>query len=299
MNTFTATVCESSVAELGESPNWDVAHGELTWVDILAGRLYRGRVASNGVELIGTLDADCHLGAAVPAINGGWVLAAGNGFALLQEDGSMATLGQPEAGTPVPTRMNDGACDRQGRFWAGSMAYDNSPGAGCLYRLDRDFSIHRMITGTTISNGIAWSGDDRTMWFVDSGERTIDAFDYELGTGRISGRRTIVRIDPADGVPDGLAVDEDDCLWVALWDGSEVRRYDRSGKLLASVRVRVSRPTSCCFGGGDLSTLFITTACTGLSEQQLEGEPDAGRLFRTAPGVRGVPTACFEGNAEG
>ncbi len=295
---LSAARCCEAIAELGEGPVWDPARHELSWVDILAGRLYRARVEADRLDLVAVLDVGCHLGAAVPAAGRGWVIAAGTGFALMGEDGTLSWVLRPEAGRGSEMRMNDGACDAAGRFWAGSMAYDNRPGAGSLYCLSPDLSVRRVLGGITVSNGIGWSADNRTMWFVDSGAGTVDAFDYDLETGAIGGRRTLIEIDPDDGVPDGLAVDEHDCIWVAIWDGGQIRRFSPKGRLLGVVDVPTSRPTSCCFGGHDLSTLFITTAREGLTPEQLASEPDAGRIFSVKPGIRGRPTAAFGGSID-
>jgi sugar lactone lactonase YvrE len=225
-------------------------------------------------------------------MDGGWIVAAGPGFARLDAGGSLTWLAEPEAGRPE-LRMNDGACDPRGRFWAGSMAYAETPGAGTLYRLDSDGTTTPMVPGTTISNGLGWSADGATLWFADSGEGTVDAFDFDARSGTLSGRRTVITVDPDDGVPDGLTVDADDHVWVAIWDGGQVRRHAPDGELVARVRVPVSRPTSCCFGGADLDTLFISTARKGLTADELRKQPEAGRLFRVDTGVRGVVQPRF------
>ena len=187
------------------------------------------------------------------------MLAAGPGFLFVDDDGSVRELAQPEAGR-TDVRMNDGACDPQGRFWAGTMAYDESPGAGALYRLELDGSCTTVLTGLTISNGIGWSPDGSTMYLNDSGTGCVDAFRFDGATGAISDRRTLVRSDQPGVVPDGLTVDEEGGIWVALWGGGAVNRYAPDGSLLASVELPVERPTSCAFGGPDRATLFITTA---------------------------------------
>jgi sugar lactone lactonase YvrE len=177
-------------------------------------------------------------------------------------------------------RMNDGACDPQGRFWAGTMAHDESPGAGVLYRLELDGRCTTVLAGLTISNGIGWSPDGTAMYLSDSGTGTIERFDFDGATGDIVGRRVIVEISEPGVAPDGLTVDAEGGIWVALWDGGAVRRYTSEGSLLATVPVPVDRPTSCAFGGPDLTTLFITTARHGLDETALARQPDAGRVFR-------------------
>jgi sugar lactone lactonase YvrE len=291
-----AVVCSDIIAEHGEGPVWDSRGDELLWVDVGAGRLHRGRPEPGGVRHLGTLEIGVALGAVSPAHNGGWILAAGLGFASADRDGRLTWLAEPEAGRPE-LRMNDGACDPLGRFWAGSMAYAETPGAGTLYRLDPDGSVHPMVRGTTISNGLGWSHDGTTLWYSDSGMGSVDTFDFDVAEGTVTHRRTMIRIDPDDGVPDGLTVDAEDHVWVAIWDGGEVRRYTPAGELVMRVPLPVSRPTSCCFGGTDLATLFISTACKDLTRDQLRTQPDAGRLFAADVGVRGVSAQPFAGPA--
>ena len=193
-------------------------------------------------------------------------------------------------------RMNDGACDAQGRFWAGTIAYDESPGAGTLYRLELDGSCTTVLSGLTISNGIGWSPDGATMFLADSGTSRVDAFDFDASSGDISRRRTIVAIQEPGVAPDGLTVDEDGGIWVALWGGGAVRRYRPDGALLTVVPLPVDRPTSCVFGGPDRSTLFVTTARQGLDDEALSRQPHAGRVFRIEGlGVRGAPCAPYRG----
>jgi sugar lactone lactonase YvrE len=295
---WTAVPCNDVVAEHGEGVVWDDVRQELLWVDVGAGRLHRGRPGPAGVEHLGSLEIGEPLGSVAPstatATAGGWIVAAGPGFARLGPDGSLTWLAEPGAGHPE-LRMNDGACDPRGRFWAGSMAYAETPGAGTLYRLDPDGTATAVVHDTTISNGLGWSADGTTMWFADSGDGTVDAFDFDPRAGTVSGRRTVVAVDPGDGVPDGLTVDADDHLWVAIWDGGEVRRHAPDGTLVARVRLPVSRPTSCCFGGAELTTLFVSTARKDLTADQLAGQPGAGRLFSVDTGVRGVAQPRFAG----
>lgn len=291
-----ALVCSEIVAEHGEGPVWDSRGDELLWVDVGAGRLHRGRPEPGGVRHLGTLEIGVALGAVSPAESGGWILAAGLGFAHADHDGRLTWLAEPEAGRP-DLRMNDGACDPRGRFWAGSMAYAETPGAGTLYRLDPDGSVHPMVRGTTISNGLGWSDDGTTLWYSDSGMGSVDTFDFDVAAGTVTNRRAVILIDPDDGVPDGLAVDAEDHVWVAIWDGGEVRRYTPVGDLAMRVSLPVSRPTSCCFGGTDLATLFVSTARKDLTHDQLRAQPDAGRLFSAEVGVRGVSAPRFAGPA--
>ncbi len=238
---------------------------------------------------------DRHVGAVAPAAGGGYVLAAASGFVFLDESGDVVELAQPEAGRGH-VRMNDGACDPQGRFWAGTMAYDESPGAGVLYRLELDGTCTTIKDGLTISNGIGWSPDGTVMYLSDSGTATVDAFDFDPVTGDIRDPRTIVQIADAGVAPDGLTVDRAGDIWVAAWGGGEVRRYSPGGSLLATITMPVDRPTSCAFGGSEGATLFITTAREGLDETAMARQPDAGRVFRVEGlGVTGAPCLPYRG----
>jgi sugar lactone lactonase YvrE len=281
---------------LSEGPRWHAERHELLWVDIIGRQFHRATLrADGGLDELRTITIDRDVGAVAPVLGGGYVLAAGPGFLLVDEAGSIRELAQPEAGRDG-VRMNDGACDPQGRFWAGTMAYDESPGAGSLYRLELDGSCSTMLTGLTISNGIGWSPDGSTMYLNDSGTGCTEAFSFDGPSGAITRRRTLVQIDQPGGVPDGLTVDQEGGIWVALWDGAAVHRYSPDGLLLADVGLPVQRPTSCAFGGPDMSTLFVTTARTGLDETALARQPDAGRLFTIRGlGVGGVPCLPYRG----
>jgi sugar lactone lactonase YvrE len=191
--------------------------------------------------------------------------------------------------------MNDGKCDPAGRFWAGTMALDERPRAGALYRLDPDGAVHTMLRDVTISNGLDWSDDGRTMYFIDSPTQTVDAFDFDVATGSIANRRTVVRIPIEHGTPDGLALDSDDGVWVSLWGGGAVHRYTATGTLDAIVHVPTPFPTSCTFGGDDLGDLYITTAWIQLAADERAGQPHAGSLFHVRSGARGRPANRFGG----
>jgi sugar lactone lactonase YvrE len=286
----------STPGELSEGPRWHEPRGELLWVDILGRRLHRGRLADDGrLEECQTIAIDRHVGAVAPAIGGGYVLAAGQGFLFVDEAGEVTELAQPEAGN-TGVRMNDGACDPQGRFWAGTMAYDETPGAGSLYRLELDGSCTTVLTGLTISNGIGWSPDERTMYLSDSGLGCVEAFSFDGATGAIGHRRTLVHIEQPGAAPDGLTVDADGGIWVALWNGGAVNRYAPDGSLVSTLKLPVERPTSCAFGGPALATLFVTTARAGLDEAARARQPDAGYLFAIdGLGVRGLPCLPYRG----
>jgi sugar lactone lactonase YvrE len=284
---------------LTEGPRWHAEQGELLWVDILGHALHRGRPSPGGtLEPVETITVDRPVGAVAPAISGGYVLAAGTGFLYVDAAGAVHELAQPEAGR-TDVRMNDGACDPQGRFWAGTMAYDESPGAGVLYRLELDGTCTRVLAGLTISNGIGWSPDGATMYLADSGTGLVEAFDFDGATGDITQRRTLARIQQPGVVPDGLTVDAEGGIWVALWGGGAVERYGPDGALLSTVRLPVDQSTSCAFGGPELATLFVTTARAGLDEAALDRQPHAGHVFRfDGLGVTGMPCAPYRGRID-
>jgi sugar lactone lactonase YvrE len=281
---------------LCEGPRWDEERQELLWVDILGCRFHRATLTADGSpDQLVTIALDRHVGAVAPVTGGGYVLAAGQGFLFVDEAGSVRELAQPEAGR-TDVRMNDGACDPQGRFWAGTMAYDESPGAGTLYRLELDGRCSTALTCLTISNGIGWSPDGATMYLSDSGTGLVEAFEFDGATGAIGGRRTLVHIDRPGMGPDGLTVDEHGDLWVGLYGGWAVNRYGPDGSLRATVDIPVAQATSCAFGGADRRTLFVTTGRERLDEAALERQPDAGRVFAvTGLDSRGPGCAPYSG----
>jgi sugar lactone lactonase YvrE len=281
---------------LSEGPRWDEERQELLWVDILGRGFHRAKLTTGGgPDQVRTMALDRHVGAVAPATGGGYVLAAGQGFLFVDEAGSVRELAQPEAGH-LNVRMNDGACDPEGRFWAGTMAYDESPGAGTLYRLELDGRCSTVLTGLTISNGIGWSPDGGTMYLSDSGAGLVEAFDFDGVTGAIGARRTLVHIDHPGMAPDGLTVDEQGNIWVAMYGGWAVNCYAPDGSLRATVHIPVAQATSCAFGGGDRRTLFVTTGRERLDEAALERQPDTGRVFSvTGLGARGPGCAPYRG----
>lgn len=295
---WTVTPCSPEPGRLSEGPRWDRARDELLWVDVLAGQLHCARPGADGqLQARQTFQLPGHVGAAAPAIGGGYVLAAGPGFLHVDDAGVIRELAQPEAGR-TDIRMNDGACDPQGRFWAGTMAYDETPGAGSLYRLELDGRCTQVLTGLTISNGIGWSPDATTMYLADSGTGDVDAFDFDPVTGDLGRRRTIAHISTPNAAPDGLTVDHQGNIWVALWNGGALARYHPDGSLLDTIPLPVDRPTSCAFGDTGGGTLFVTTARDGLDEAALGRQPDAGRLLRVdSLGVTGPPCEPCRGYA--
>ncbi|WP_218017237.1 SMP-30/gluconolactonase/LRE family protein [Rhodococcus marinonascens] len=186
--------------------------------------------------------------------------------------------------------MNEGSCAPDGSFFCGSMSYDTVPGAGTLYRLDPEGKVTVALGGVTISNGIGWSPDGSTTYYVDTPTQRIDAFDYAEGI--LSARRTVVHVDPRKGAPDGLAIDSEGGLWVALWGGGAIHHYTCDGTLADIIELPVPRVTSCMFGGRELDELYITTSRL---DTDLDAHPEAGALFRASHMVPGMPTLPYSG----
>lgn len=266
----------------GEGPVWSERWGGLRFVDMLA-----GDVLTLGAE--GTLDRR-HVGeiAAVvrPRRSGGAVIAVERGFVLEAPDGSLTHL--PEVWSDAGVRMNEGGCDPDGRMYAGSMAYEKAQGAGSVYRLDPDRSVHVVLQDVTISNGLEWSPDGSRAYYNDTPTSRISVFDYDAEAG-LTGRRTFAEV---DGNPDGLTVDAEGGVWTALFGSGAVHRYAPDGTLDAVVEVPARQVTACTFGGEELDRLYITT-----SREDLEPDDDplAGSVFVASVGVRGLPVREFAG----
>ena len=280
-------------APLGEGPVWDAENQALLWVDIDDHEIHRFDPGT-GTDISVAMEG----GVSAVAIRerGGLVAATGDGFALV----SMATgtaevevIAEPE-GDNDANRMNDGKCDPAGRFWAGSMSHTETDASGSLYLLDTDLTVQSVLSGVTVSNGLGWSPPGTSMYYVDSPTCKVTVMDYDLLTGTASHRRDLFPVGTQEAQPDGLAVDADGCLWVAIWGGHEVRCFSPVGELLAVVEVPASQVTSCCFGGKGLTDLYITTAAHGLSDQEIDATT-AGGLFIAQPGVRGLQVARFSG----
>jgi sugar lactone lactonase YvrE len=273
------------VAYHAEGPVWSERWGGLRWVDMFAGDVLQ--LASDGtVERV-------HVGEVAAALRprraGGAVIGVERGFVLEHSDGRLESLGEVSSDETV--RMNEGACDPDGRFYCGSMAYDKRPGAGTLYRLDPDRSVHVVLEGVTVSNGLEWSPEGSRAYYNDTDTYRTDVFDYDAEFG-LTGRRTFVEMPGDVGRPDGLTVDAEGGVWVAINRGGAVHRYTPEGDLDAVVDVPARKVTACTFGGQRLDRLFITTSREDLEPGE---DPLAGSVFRADPGVRGLPVREFAG----
>jgi sugar lactone lactonase YvrE len=289
-------------AVLGEGPTWDPAAGRLIWVDILSSRIHTYSPADGRRTVMAT---EQHVGAAKPRAGGGLVVNLRDGIGLYGPDGAFSWL----VHDPVPGRRgNDAAVAPDGSLWAGSMRYDEAPGGGRLIRVAPDGTATEELT-VGVGNGTGWSPDGRTMFYIDSLTRRIEAFDVEdpegpdtpvgpvgpdapdTGGRRVTGRRTVAVIEEGAGLPDGLTVDADGCVWAALWDGGQLRRYTPSGALDRTVELPVRRPTSCAFGGPGLRDLYITSARVGIERPH----PLSGSLLVLRNAGQGLPATPFAG----
>ncbi len=284
------TVAVRAEALLGEGPLWH--QGRLHWVDILAPALHRSDPATGEDEVTPVEEL---VAALAPRRGGGLVAAARSGLRALDDKGLGAVLAAPLA-EGAGLRLNDGKCDRAGRFWVGSLALDSTPDAGALHRIDADGTARVMQAGLHVANGIGFSPGDRVLYLADSAAHRIDAFDFDVATGEIGNRRPFARFAEGEGVPDGLTVDAEGFVWVALWDGWRVARFAPDGRPDRVIHLPVPRPTSVAFGGEGYSTLFVTSARVRLSAAELTAAPLSGSVFAIDPGgPRGLPEPDFQG----
>lgn len=273
------------VAYHGEGPVWSERWGGLRFVDMLAGDIL-------SLSDDGSVDRRhvADVAAAIrPRSKGGTVIGIERGFALENPDGTLIRL--DELWTNDQVRMNEGSCDPDGRFYCGSMSRDKRPGAGALYRLDPDLSVGVVLPDVTISNGLEWTKDGSRAYYNDTATYSVSVFDYDSQAGLIN-RRVFVDLSAEGKRPDGLTVDEQDGVWVALSNGSAVRGYTAEGVLAEVIEVPVKKVTACTFGGPQLDRLFITTSREGVDAST---DPLAGSLFQAIVGVRGVPAREFAG----
>ena len=282
-----------SRALLGEGPMWSPRDGALYWVDILTPSIHR-------YDSVQHLDTEIKLGSmvsvAIPKATGGLLVATPSGLMTFDDDSKRLTLLCHPESERAGNRYNDGKCDRMGRLWIGTLDMGTAANRGNLFRVDSDGSWKKMASGFTVANGLGWSPDNRAMYFTDSMRRVIYAYDFDLHSGEITNRKTLITLDPSDGTPDGLTVDEDGCLWVAIWDAWRISRYSPDGQELMRIKMPVPRPTSCCFGGANLDTLYVTSASVRLNADALASAPLSGSLFAIRiPGVRGLPETTFAG----
>lgn len=285
-----ATIAVIGPDRLGEGPVWDDRSGELVRVDISGRRVHRWNPTTDEATSFAT---EGDVGAVVLCEDGGMVVAIECELWRRDAAGEMTLIADVEAKPGV--RFNDCRADPRGRLWAGTLHRDREPAQAALYRLDADGGLTMVLPDRTISNGIGWSPDGTSMYYIDSTTQRVAEFVYELDTGELGDERLFAEIDPTDGLPDGLTVDADGGVWVCLFGGGRMRRYLPDGTLDQEIMLPLTNPTCPAFGGADLNTLYVTTARHRLTDEQLAREPLAGALLQLDVGVRGRLAYRFAG----
>jgi sugar lactone lactonase YvrE len=294
MQKLKASLVVKANAVLGEGSLWHPIQQVLYWVDIEKMEVHSLEPCTNmhKVWLFGK-----RVSALVPSVNGNIIMALQGEIAELDiTSGTIKTLARLESHLPQ-NRCNDGKCDAAGRFWIGTMHVDCKVGAGSLYCIDSHLNITKVLQNLTIANGMGWSPAGDVMYFIDSEDRKVRSFDFSTDKAELDNEKTVVSFDNKAEMPDGMCVDNEGMLWIAFWGGSRVGRYDPlTGEALSEIEVPAPHVTSCCFGGEDLTTLYITTARQGLSEDQLERHPLSGSIFSCIPGAKGSHADFFDVN---
>ncbi|WP_339241488.1 SMP-30/gluconolactonase/LRE family protein [Paenibacillus sp. FSL R5-0517] len=285
------TIAVQTPALLGEGPSWDAENNRLLWVDIESFKVHVYDPATGQDQ---AYDVGEHVGAVVPYRGDEVVVALRSGFHTFHLiTGELHAIEDPEQDKDT-NRFNDGKCDAKGRFWAGTMSMNNKSKAGSLYCLEEGQPVRTMVQGVSTSNGLGWSPDRKTMYYIDTPTRSIDRFDFDLTAGTIQNRTSVIHIPEEFGFPDGMTVDGEGMLWVAHWGGGRITRWNPdTSELLQQIDIPADQVTSCCFGGPDLEELYITTARIGIKEERLKATPDAGSLFVVRPGVKGQETHAY------
>lgn len=280
-------------AKLGEGAIWDCDKKLLYWIDIIDGEVHIFKPKTMQDEIIGTGEM---IGTVVPCRTAGLVVAIESGLYFMNDiTKKLSFINNPEKHV-TGNRFNDGKCDPIGRFWVGTMSKTDESGTGSLYCLDKNLNVRTMLQGVSISNGIAWSTDNKNMYYIDTPTRAIWSFDYDMETGNISNKQAVITINESEGYPDGMTIDEQGMLWIAHWGGWKVSRWNpRNGEKLDEIKLPVEQVTSCAFGGENLDELYITTARTGLSDDKMFKQPYAGGLFCVKTNVKGLQSFKFNG----
>lgn len=279
-------------ASLGECPVWSIDEQVLYWIDINAPSLNRFDPQTR-VNTAWPMPSS--IGSFALREQGGFVVALRDGIWLVDRAGALGNRMAEAPYDPSHHRFNDGRADRAGRFWAGTMNEQRDAASGALYCLDRYFALVRMFDGITISNGLAWSPDGRTMYHADTPTRTVNAYAFDMTGGTLGGKRTFAHFDGADERPDGAAVDSEGCYWSAFYRGGRVVRLSPRGERLAEYAITAMCPTMCAFGGPDLSTLYVTSARQRREPEELVRLPQSGGIFSMPVDVPGLPEPKFAG----
>ncbi|KEO78575.1 SMP-30/gluconolaconase/LRE domain protein [Paenibacillus polymyxa] len=287
METYTANIVIDAKAKLGEGPSWDQRFQRLFWVDIKGFQLH---IYDPSTCTDRTINVGEHIGAVVPYLKNKVIVALISGLYCLDiETGAKVLIHDPEEGR-LGNRFNDGKCDPAGRFLAGTMSLNGEHAQGALYSLNTKGKVSLLVDKASISNGLAWSADHRTMYYIDTPTLEVVSFDYDVAQGTIRNKQLVARLDESEGYPDGMTIDAEGMLWVARWGGKRVSRiHPAHGEVIAEVSLPVNCVTSCAFGGEQLDELYITTA----QDDDSADQPLAGGLFMVKTGVKGTPTSYF------
>ncbi|KAJ4918910.1 hypothetical protein JOQ06_003369 [Pogonophryne albipinna] len=286
-------------ALIGEGPLWEESQQTLMFVDIAGQKIHRWRPTTNRSESVETED---FVSFVVPRVSGGYLAGMGRSIVAVEWSTQMMTsLVELDEDKPN-NRLNDGKVDPRGRLLAGTMGREKRPAEvqrqqGSLFSVTSDLSVTKHLTQVDISNGMDWSLDQKTFFYIDSLSLTVDAFDYDSDSGRLGNRRVVYHLAEGEGLPDGMTVDADGRLWVAIYNGGRVLNIDpETGVCLQTVSLPVTKTTSCCFGGPDFSDLYVTSASLGLDQSERRKQPLAGGVFRVSGlGVKGRPSVSFSG----
>lgn len=285
---LTASLELETKALLGEGAIWHPVENRLYWIDIEGKHLH---IYDPETKKNQSFDVGARIGTVVPVQTGGVLIALQTGIYKMDlKSGRKDFITNPLPDSAL--RFNDGKCDPSGRFWVGSLALDSRKKGASLYRLDLNKQSHTVLNNVTISNGIVWTADRKTMYYVDTPTRMVQAFDYDDNSGTITNRRVAIKIPDGMGAPDGMTIDAEGKLWIALWGGFAVGRFDpQTGELLQKISVPAPNVSSCAFGGKNLDVLYITTARAWVNPEKLIEFPLTGSLFSVKPGVKGLPTS--------
>ena len=275
--------------QLGEGAIWNHITQEFWHIDIEGQSFFITDISTKKTV---TYPLDEKIGTIVPSSTGPILALASGIYAYDLASGNQSKIVNPEDSIDN-IRFNDGKCDAKGRLWVGSMGLDQKQYRASLYKINNDGSAQQMLDSITISNGIVWTSDQKTMYYIDTPDENVKAFDFNLETGSISNERVVIEIGGI-GFPDGMAIDAEGMLWIALWNGNIVSRWNpNTGKMIGQVNVPAHNITSCAFGGSNLDSLFITSARVDMTKDELETYPLSGSVFVVVPGMKGVKSNSF------
>lgn len=288
-------IISDSIAVLGECPLWDSEKKLLYWIDIVNKKIFSINTKNN---ISSTFHLEVFVGSLALRKNGELIVASEKGLHFFNKDTlSFNSICNPEKNI-LTNRFNDGKCDPAGRLWVGTTSNDEKDKVGSLYCLDKNLKCRRVLSNIIISNGIAWSSDYKTMYYIDSPTRQVKAYDYDIDTGRIKNEKIVIYFDEKEGYPDGMTIDVENKLWIAHWGGFKVGRWDPvSGEMIDKIDIPVRRVSSVTFGGDNLDELFITTAVRGFSEKSESKSNSSakhdGKLFKIKLKTKGIDTCRF------